>query len=150
MVKGVVEVEQVIVYRLYVVGLAGDDVKTKVVQVIHQGGSVGDIPQHGEAVTAGRHIENTKYPSSVTEVDIALPKVQVISAVSGIEGKAGWGMSQDLIKPVPVEARYLTLIIDLRARLLQHIQKGAIEDSDPDSLQYPAPRPVDPLHILRC
>ena len=53
--------------------LAGDDIKTNVVQLIHQGSGVGNISQHGETVTACSHIENAKYPSSISKVDISFP-----------------------------------------------------------------------------
>jgi hypothetical protein len=76
--------------------------------------------------------------------------VDVISAVSRIEGEAGGGFPQNFVKPVPIKADPLIVIIDPGSRLLQLVEKGVIIESDPDAFQYPAPGLVDLLYIFRC
>ena len=148
-VEGVEKVVQVVVLRPQVMGLAGDEVETDVLQVVYQGGGADDVPEHGGTVASGAHIEDAEHAAAVGEMYLALPQGYVVSPVPRVEGEAMGVSPQYLVQPLPGEASPLLVVIDLGTGLLQYVQIGAIGDFDPNALQYQSTCPVYLVQAFR-
>jgi hypothetical protein len=102
--------------------LTSNDVEIDILQLIHQGGGMSHIPQHGEAVTASAHIEDTKYSASISEMHHSLSEVHIVFSVSRIENELRGGPSQDFIQPSCLKAHLLVALVNYGPCRLKYIE----------------------------
>jgi len=84
--------------------MAGDDVETDGVQVLHDRRGVHDIPEHSEAVSSGPHVQDPEDPAAVTKMDVALSQVEIVSSIAGAECEARGSTANGIVNPVSREA----------------------------------------------
>jgi hypothetical protein len=133
-IESVIEIVEVVVVRLQVMCLTSDNVETYILQVIHKGGGVSHIPQHGETVTAGAHIEDTKYSAAIGEMHHSFSEMHIIFSVSRIENELRGRLSQEFIQPSGLKAHLLIGLVNNGPCRLKYIEIVLSEYSDPHTL----------------
>ena len=106
---------------IQIMGLAGNDVKSDVVETLNQTCGIDHVSQDCRTKTPGTHIQNLKHTAAVSKINISRSKVQIIFTVPGIEGELLWGLCKNFIKPLSGKIDSICLGIDSGSGSLEHL-----------------------------
>ena len=132
-------------------GLAGNNIKANILQVINQYCRVNHIFQKCIPVAAAFvHIKNAKYTAPIAKIDITFSHLEIISAILGKKRETRGRMVDQFAQAVAAEAHTGIIVVDIYSSLMKPVKNSVPNNVDSDFFQYPASVLINLSYLLWC